>query len=858
MNKQNPVKILKRLVAILSVLVLIVVLSGLGISYFYKDKMVGIVIKELNNYLRTEVVVQDVDFTVFRHFPDASVVFYGVTVKGAPVSKKKITAYNDTLLKADVVALEFDLISLFRKRYVFKSIDINSGTLNLFIDGEGNVNSDIIKPDTSGVTNSRLEVKLSKIKLKKLQTYFENVSKAEVVYGVVPELVVSGKLSSSKVNLALEGLVHVNGYSSHGVAYLKDKNIYVDVGIVGDTAGYRLDVGALKLEDVNLNLSGNIDLKDKTSLDLKVSAHNESTEKLLSLLPFSVRREISDYDIDGNMNFIAYIKGIVDYKTAPHIEGSFNIKNGTVLYKPASISLNDITLSAVFSNGKGNNSKSGIIEVDTFYANLGKSYLRASYKIKNFIAPQFYGKSYVHANVSELIKFLGIDTVEQAQGTIDGDITVAGEKSRLNNLKDLTNLKAEGKLVLNGIAIKFDGDDKAFLSDVKSKLQFNNSVLEINDFEGYVKGQRVNVKGVLKNFADLVLSEANELNGVFTLKAPKLDLDVFLAGDVNDTSAADKSISYKLKFDVDVDTVLYKNEQLRNFRAVGIIDKNKYFFPSFSLRYAGGAVDGSMGMKGNAITGKVHTADLNIRKVFKLFDDFGQGFISYKNLKGTLTSSSDFSFLVDEAGKIDVNTLKLTSDIVIKDGELINFKPLEKLSKFLSLSEVRHVYFTDIKNTIYIDKGRLVVPSMHIESSSLDFDIDGYHSFSGEFEYHVRLYLSELLSKKYRQIHKDTDNDFVVYDVNGDRTKIFLLIYGDGENVNYKYDKQRVKKHIKERIKEEKNNLKNIIKEEFHWFTKDTAIKNKVKKNNDLKKRLKEKKKEEEEKKNAFQFDFGG
>jgi hypothetical protein len=67
-----------------------------------------------------------------------------------------------------------------------------------------------------------------------------------------------------------------------------------------------------------------------------------------------------------------------------------------------------------------------------------------------------------------------------------------------------------------------------------------------------------------------------------------------------------------------------------------------------------------------------------------------------------------------------------------------------------------------------------------------------------------------------------------------------------------------VKKHIKERFKEEKNNLKNIIKEEFNWFTKDTAIKNKVKKENDLKRRLKEKRKKEEEKKNELQFDFGG
>ena len=853
MRKQIFKKIFKWIIVLLIIFSLVIIIAGIYVTYFYKDKVVKLVINELNKQLQTEITVKDVDFTLIKHFPNASVVFYDVVIKGSSVDKKKITAYCDTLLKTEEISLDFDIFNLLQKKYVFKSIYVYDGNLNIFIDRKGNFNFNILKIDTSNEKSTSFIVKLNKIKFNSVKTYYENVSKAELLKGFVSEAELKGQLTDENLNLYLDGGIYVEKYLSQDVTYLKDKNLLLSIELKGDSSGYNINVGNLKLEDVDLKVKGNINLKDETLLDLQISSKDEKVKKLLSLLPSDLIKYMSDYDVDGVMNFIAFINGKLTYNVVPHIEGNFNIKNGTVTYNTSGVSLKDVNLSASFTNGKQNSSKTAIIEVDTFYARLNNSYLKASYVIKNILTPKFYGKSYVNLNVDELISFLGIDTIESVSGNVEGHIMFAGEKNVLEGWKDVKKLNTEGDLSLNNIKIKFENEKVAFAENINSKLQFNNNILEINSLEGKIKGQKIKLKGILNNFFDFLILESKELNGVFSLVTSKLNLDKLLAGLTSNTSS-DNSINYNIKFDIKIDSVLYKKQLLRNFVAKGVIGKNRYLLPVFSVNYAGGSITGNIGMNKNTVFGNVTTDNFDIKKTFMLFSDFGQNFITHKNLKGFLTSSSDFSFVLDDDGNIDVNSFKLTSDILIKNGELIDFEPLEELSAFLSLKEVKHIYFTDIKNTIYIDKGKLVIPEMHIVSSSLDFYIDGYHYFSGEFEYHIKLFLSEILSKKYRRNNKD--NEFVMGQESNGGSKIFLVVFGDTNNLKFKYDKQRVKAHIKERIKEEKNNLKNIIKQEFHWFTKDTTIKNKVKKENNLKKRLKEKRKKEKEEENKFQFDF--
>jgi len=104
---------------------------------------------------------------------------------------------------------------------------------------------------------------------------------------------------------------------------------------------------------------------------------------------------------------------------------------------------------------------------------------------------------------------------------------------------------------------------------------------------------------------------------------------------------------------------------------------------------------------------------------------------------------------------------------------------------------------------------------MDIRSSAADLSVNGLHSFENEYQYHVRMHLSELLSNKAR---KRNDHNSEFGDVKDDglgRTLLFLKIDGKGSNADVSYDMKAAKNKIKDDFRKERENLKNILNEEY-------------------------------------------
>jgi hypothetical protein len=113
---------------------------------------------------------------------------------------------------------------------------------------------------------------------------------------------------------------------------------------------------------------------------------------------------------------------------------------------------------------------------------------------------------------------------------------------------------------------------------------------------------------------------------------------------------------------------------------------------------------------------------------------------------------------------------------------------------------------------------------MDIKSSASDFSVSGKHGFDNNYEYHVKIYLSELLSKKARK-NKKYSTEFGVVEEDGlGRTSLFLKITGKGDTVKVGYDMKAAGGNIKKNLKTEKDNLKNILNKEYGWFRKDSTI----------------------------------
>jgi hypothetical protein len=248
---------------------------------------------------------------------------------------------------------------------------------------------------------------------------------------------------------------------------------------------------------------------------------------------------------------------------------------------------------------------------------------------------------------------------------------------------------------------------------------------------------------------------------------------------------------------------------------------------SFSLQTLGGTLDG------NAAIARLSSGDfvgkgwfdidrINIKETFSVFNNFGQNHITADNLKGALTGSINITTELNQNFKPYYDKLALSGTYTITDGELIAFEPIMKLSKFIELSELQDIRFSELKNRIIIENSSISIPSMEIKSSAFDISLSGNHLFDGNYTYHLKLLLSDLLSKKAREKGSTISEFGTIEDDGLGKTSLYLRIDGSKIGSKVSYDIKTLKVDIKKSVVEEKASLKSILKEEYGWYDGDT------------------------------------
>lgn len=212
---------------------------------------------------------------------------------------------------------------------------------------------------------------------------------------------------------------------------------------------------------------------------------------------------------------------------------------------------------------------------------------------------------------------------------------------------------------------------------------------------------------------------------------------------------------------------------------------------------------------------------INIQTLFNCFNNFGQTFIQDKHLRGQLSGEVGYYSLFDQYLKVRKESILVETDIMILNGELINFEPMLGLSDFIEVKELQHIRFSTLENQVFIRNSEVMIPQMDIFSSALNISGSGVHRFDNHFNYKVRVELSDLLLNKSKKVEPEFEEHVITED-GVDRTKIYLRIEGTPENYQVSYDRKEAIGALKTRLSDEKAELKSALHEEFGLFGKDS------------------------------------
>lgn len=826
-------KVVVRILRTISIVLISLIVVLFLLSLILQNRVGGIVLHSLNSTLQTKIETESYRLSLIKKFPKATVELKNIFVHSSPgFNLNEFRGINtDTLLKARSASVDFRMLDLIRGAYTFTRIGIKGGELNLFTDAAGNYNYSFSK--SGGNSSKDLKLNFKRIDVSDLRFSYNDRRPDLLIKGEFPD----GRFKSRIIN----DIIDFEGASDTRIDLftLKDFSLRhsipanIEVGLNKNAKGIFFRKSTMKVANWDFILTGFIAADD--FIDINIAADNIDISKVVNLLPEKQKKALAVFDASGFLKFSWSTKGRPTRTEDPHYEISWSLKNAQIKNRKSNLKLEKLSFEGAFTNGPGNSPVTSTMSVRNFNARLGSSDYSGSLSVKNFKSPSaeliFRGRLLP----AELREFLDLKSVSRAGGSIDLNLKFSGSPSikKTFALRDIFTLNSSSEVVLNSVALKIEKRN-IDISNANGKVSLNGEATESDDLSFFLNGHKVVLSGTINNFPGWLTGSPVNLTGSASVTTTFFRPESFMNNSEkkdDKETVPEKKIAVKFPGDVRldvnyrIDTIEYKTFNARNITgslsiSPGMINLRNVNFSSQEGKISGNGLVVQNRNKSFVGKGSFTVTGVDVNEAFTTFHNFGQNFLKAENLAGSLSGSITLLLPADSLLNPDVRSITAEGKYIITDGSLINFDPVKALSKFISLSELENIKFEKLENDFFIRNNVFYVPQMDIRSSAVDLSVNGKHSFDNEYEYHVKMLLSEILSRKARKTRVRNDEFGEVEDDGLGRTSIYLLMKGKGDNVDVSYDMKAQGNQIKENIKKEKENLKTIFNEEYGLYDK--------------------------------------
>ncbi len=825
-----------------------------GIFHFYKDDIEQFAIDQLNERLKSPVVINKIEISIWKNFPEATIEFYGVYVPGANGAKKK----SDTLFYADRFSMSFDVWDMLDEDYTVKSMYAVDGVINIVEDENGDGNYDIFKPqpesDDSG--DGGVEFQLSQVDLERFRVRYQNLRSKQDYQFKIAQANLQGAFYKDEYDIAANSDFEVLNFWNKNVNLIKNKTCKINTKINvydGDTSTYTLDKTDLRVEDMDFIVQGVVSSDTNTHLDLNIEGDHIDLASMLTSFSKSLTNSFSSYSSTGIVDFQAGIKGYVDNGMKPNVNAEFAYENGSITEPGSGITLKDANMKGRFTNA--NTSGLDELEIDEFTAVLPDGKLNAQFKIEDFLNPLVEGKVKGDLNLQTLQTFLKLESVDRITGRLYLDAKL---KTRITAPDDFEtrNIKiyhSSGLVETKGVNLR--------LRDSDLKIQDLNGAIVLNGYDAAIKELYANIgesdfsfDGAFKNLLPYILFDKEKLKIVANVDSKMIHLeDLVGTGETNEVYTTTSSSGFALPSDIDLNLKLDLNEvdygALHSTEVSGklILIDQVLHAKDLSLKTAGGKLSGRLRIDGSTgnfnITSQAKIARMEVDQLFEQFENFGQNMILPENIKGKITADVDFSCQADGDLNILQESIVALANVSLTNGELNHLDAMKEITDYMRdnraanflfkkhINDIEQrllgIKFRTLTNQISIKDRVITIPKMEIGSSAMNIHLSGTHSFDDEIDYHIDFKFKDLKAAK-----DETNFGNVIDDGTG--LTVFMRMYGTVDEPMFELDKASMKEQRQQIIQEEKQQTKAILQESLGLFKKDTTLKIKERKQEEV------------------------
>jgi hypothetical protein len=745
-------KIIKRLFIGIGIILLLLIATAIIIPVFFKDKIMALVKKEMNEQLNATTDFKDVDISLIHNFPHLSVSIVDLSIIG------KGTFKNDTLIAAKSINIALDLMKAINGTYDILNIGLETPRIHAIVHNNGDANWNITKPTPPSAPAQAKPFALKLRKYSLSNAYIEYNDEQGKMHAIIENLdhKGAGDFSSDAFTLTTKTTADAITFINGNVAFLHKvkTGIDMDLEIDNKTNKYTFSTDKIQLNGLRLATKGFVQMPDTNNMivDVQFSTPSNDFKDILSLVPGIYQSNFKDIKTTGKMTLAGNVKGKYNKKQIPAYHITLGIQDGSFQYPDLPQKVSNIQVKLDVNNPDGVTDHT-VVNLEKCHVELGTQPFDLRMLLKTPVSDQWIDASAKGSlDLTQMQKFTKLEAGTKLAGTINADVSVKGSIAAAQK-KQFEKLDASGKIAINDLtyASKDYPDGVNIYSLV---LAFNPKNVTVSNLKGQYMKTIFSGDGGINNLLGYYLHNES-LSGSFNFVADKIDVNKWMGTTTTPTTTATPAkpstepflvpSNLNVELHATVGTVKYDNVTLTNVQG-GMEIKNE----AVALQNVSGkALDGTLKMSGlystksdkknPDIAFQYGVESVDVQKTYTTFNTVQKMMPAGKYISGRISSNLTMTGKLGPDMSPVMNSLTGKGDLMLLSCLLSNFPVTDQLADKLHLSQFKTIALKDTKIFFTFENGRVTVQPYKMNIGGIDAEIAGSHGFDQTINYGVNL-----------------------------------------------------------------------------------------------------------------------
>ncbi len=755
---------MKKTLKIAGVAVVVLLAALLILPAALKGKIARIVKTEANDMLTARLDFDDLDISLLRHFPQASLDLNGLTL----VASGRFE--GDTVVAARRISILVSPFSLFGDGgFEVGKVLLDRPEIFGHKAEDGSVNWDVMKPsetveeetpEDAGTSAFKLSLRDVRINEARLRYVDDSTRMAAAVDPLTLRL--KGDLSAARSVLGLTLSAENVRYESEGKRLVSGVGIGLKADVDADLEKMRfvLSENELTVNAIKMALDGWVEMPEgRMAMDLKFKSSEVGLREVLSLVPAFYLNDFGSLTASGNLSLDAWVKGELVGEQLPAFRMALDVKDGSFKYAGLPQAVTGIRI-ALCATNPGGTADATTVDLSEFSMTMAGQTLRASLHAATPVSDlQFRAAADGRIDLGAVKEVYPLPDTVQLAGRIGLDVKAAGRMSWLVPEK-IEKMQAAGTLSVEGMRATVAGlppveVDRVSATVSPQALALDACALKVGRSDLQARGRLTGYlawmlrDGLLKGNLTLTstLIDANELLGLVPATDAAADdaaaaAEPASAAPSEDTAAVDYvrvPENIDLTLSTSVGSLLFQQMEIRDFTGVltarqGTLSMDKLHMKAFggtldaSGRYASAADVPTLGMN-------LGFADASFSETFRQLDMIRKIVPLFAKTGGNYSMKFDFTTRMQPDMSPDLKSLNGKGELTSSNIRLQNLEVFDKMGALLKNDKLKNIEAKDVRIGFTVADGRLATKPFDIKLGDAKVTLAGTTGLDSSIDY---------------------------------------------------------------------------------------------------------------------------